>query len=143
MRESQLFFVILQANCDMDRSFRHRFTLPAKCAIVLFAALSLWFFWQRMPIVGLLVAIVVVAMTERLINSRYVLTDHSLIIIHGRFSRKKEIELREVVRCTPISGALGTHGSLLIEHGAGRLTQVQPVEEEVFMCELRKRQEEL
>lgn len=127
----------------MERSFQHRFTVPAKCAIVLFAALSLWFFWQKMAIVGAVVAVVVVAMIERVLNTRYLFTDRNLVIIRGRFARRREIRLSDIVRCTPISGAFGMSGSLLIEYGVGRLIQVQPVESEAFISELRKRQEKL
>ncbi|SFG40052.1 PH domain-containing protein [Prevotella sp. KH2C16] len=127
----------------MSRTFHHRFTLPAKCSIALFALLAFWLFWQRMPVVALVVVMVVVMMMERVLHSSYTLTADRLLIDRGRFARRREIRLSDIVRCTPMTGVFGLSHYLLIEHGAGRLTTVQPSEEAAFMQEIKKRQERL
>lgn len=127
----------------MNRTFHHRFTLPAKCSIALLAVLAFWLFWQRMPVVALMVVVVVVLMMERVLHSSYTLTDEWLFIDRGRFARRREIRLCDIVRCTPMTGVFGLSRYLLIEYGAGRLTTVQLSEEAAFMRELKKRQERL
>ena len=127
----------------MNRIFHHRFTLPAKCSIALFALLAFWLFWQRMPVVALAVVVVVLMMMERVLHGSYTLTADRLLIDRGRFARRREIRLCDIVRCTPMTGIFGLSHYLLIEYGAGRLTTVQLSEEAAFMRELKKRQERL
>lgn len=127
----------------MNRIFHHRFTLPAKCSIALFALLAFWLFWQRMPVVALAVIVVVLMMMERVLHGSYTLTADRLLIDRGRFARRREIRLCDIVRCTPMTGIFGLSHYLLIEYGAGRLTTVQLSEEAVFIRELKKRQERL
>lgn len=127
----------------MNRIFHHRFTLPAKCSIALFALLAFWLFWQRMPVVALAVVVVVLMMMERVLHGSYTLTADRLLIDRGRFARCREIRLCDIVRCTPMTGIFGLSHYLLIEYGAGRLTTVQLSEEAVFIRELKKRQERL
>lgn len=71
----------------MTRVFHHQFTVPALCGIVLAATLTLYFFWQKMAIAGVLVAGLWVLMTERMLHTTYTLTDDKLVISRGRFSR--------------------------------------------------------
>ena len=59
----------------MTRVFHHQFTVPALCGIVLAATLTLYFFWQKMAIAGVLVAGLWVLMTERVLHTTYTLTD--------------------------------------------------------------------
>ena len=127
----------------MNRIFHHRFTLPAKCSIALFALLAFWLFWQRMPVVAFAVVVVVLMMMERVLHGSYTLTADRLLIDRGRFARRREIRLCDIVRCTPMTGIFGLSHYLLIEYGAGRLTTVQLSEEAVFIRELKKRQERL
>lgn len=127
----------------MNRIFHHRFTLPAKCSIALFALLAFWLFWQRMSVVALAVVVVVLMMMERVLHGSYTLTADRLLIDRGRFARRREIRLCDIVRCTPMTGIFGLSHYLLIEYGAGRLTTVQLSEEAVFIRELKKRQERL
>lgn len=127
----------------MNRIFHHRFTLPAKCSIALFALLAFWLFWQRMPVVAFAVVVVVLMMMERVLHGSYTLTADRLLIDRGRFARRREIRLCDIVRCTSMTGIFGLSHYLLIEYGAGRLTTVQLSEEAVFIRELKKRQERL
>lgn len=96
-----------------------------------------------MPVVAIVVVMVVVLMMERVLHSSCTLTDDRLLIDRGRFARRREILLCDIVRCTPMTGIFGLSHYLLIEYGAGRLTTVQLSEEAAFMRELKKRQERL
>ena len=122
--------------------FHRRFTLGAKCGVVLFAALSLYFLWEKMPIAGLLLVIFVVLMIERVLHSAYKFQDDKLIIYRGRFAKTRVIKLREITRCTPMKTMMGLSRYLLIEHGLGRLESVQPENETLFLQELTRRQKQ-
>lgn len=127
----------------MNRTFHHRFTLSAKCLIALLGLLAFWLFWQRMPLVASVVVMMALLMMERVLHGSYTLTDNQLLIDRGRFARRREIRLCDIVRCTPMKGVFGLSHYLLIEHGAGQLVAIQLSEEAVFMHELKKRQERL
>lgn len=55
-----------------DRTFHKRFTLTARVGVVLFALLAGYFFWVKMAI-GIFLAIVIVGMIERILNTTYTL----------------------------------------------------------------------
>jgi len=127
----------------MERTFHHHFTLAAKCGIALFAMLALYLFWEKMAIVGLFVVVAVVVMMERVMHTSYTFMGDKFLINKGRFAKKQEILLNEIVRCTPMSSLFGFSHYLLLEFGAGHLASVQPEEEEAFLQELKERQANL
>ncbi|MCH4146906.1 MAG: PH domain-containing protein [Prevotella sp.] len=127
----------------MDKIFHHHFTLSAKCGIALFTILALYLFWEKMAIAGLFVVIVVVIMMERVMHTSYTLTQDRLFVDKGRFAKKQEIPLNEIIRCTSMNALFGLSHYLLLEYGAGRLVSVQPKEEDLFLKELRERQGKL
>ncbi len=132
-----------------DRTFHKRITLQAKTAIGLFSLLALYFFWTKVAIVGLLVAIVVVGMTERILHTRYTFRRvkpidvdkemEFLVVDEGRFSTNRNIPLCDVVRTEKVSAFFGLDHCVLIEYGAGNMTTVQPDNEDAFVQELQKR----
>ena len=128
----------------MDRIFHQRLTLSAKCGIVLFSLLALWFFWNRQAALGLIVMIVVVGMTEHVLHTVYIFRsveeDETLIIDHGRFSMKTSIPVNEIIRYTHMKGAYGLSGYLALEYGNKKMISVLPTDEQAFIAELKKRQ---
>lgn len=54
-----------------DRTFHKRFSVPAKCGVAVFALLTGYFFWVKVAIIGILLAIVIVGMIERILNTTY------------------------------------------------------------------------
>ena len=42
-----------------DRTFHKRFSVPAKCGVAVFALLTGYFFWVKVAIIGILLAIVI------------------------------------------------------------------------------------
>ena len=93
----------------MNRTFHHRFTLSAKCLIALLGLLAFWLFWQRMPLVASVVVMMALLMMERVLHGSYTLTDNQLLIDRGRFARRREIRLCDIVRCTPMKEPLAFH----------------------------------
>lgn len=123
----------------MTRVFHHQFTVPALCGIVLAATLTLYFFWQKMAIAGVLAAGLWVLMTERVLHTTYTLTDDELLVSRGRLARGTAIRLETIVGCTPLSHLFGLSHYLLITYGAGHVVSVQPQNEREFIAELQKR----
>ena len=42
-----------------DRTFHKRFSVPAKCGVAVFVLLTGYFFWVKVAIIGILLAIVI------------------------------------------------------------------------------------
>lgn len=124
----------------MERTFHHHFTLSAKCGIALLAMLTFYLFWEKMVVVGLVVVVALVVMMERVIHTSYTFTEDKLFINKGRFSKKQEILLNEIIHCIPMSSLFGISHYLLLEFGAGHLASVQPEDEDSFQKELKERQ---
>lgn len=123
-----------------DRTFHKRITLPAKLGIGLFTALAVYFFWVKMAVLGILVAIVVVGMIERIQHTTYTIrrvkpVDRDeemdfLVIDEGRFSTNRNVPLCDVVRMENVRAFFGLDHCLLIEYGAGNMVTIQPDNEE-------------
>ncbi len=136
----------------MDRTFHQRFTLAAKCGISVFILLAAWFFWNRQAILGILVAIIVIGMIEKVIHTHYIFRrvkpidldeeKEFLIIDKGRFSPNKNIPVELIKKVTTMKTAFGMGHYLLIEYGNGNLASVLPEDDESFLRELKKRQNE-
>lgn len=126
----------------MDRVFRHKISIPDVCGIVLFAVLVSYCFWNKMPLVGLAVAVVWILMIERVMHTTYTLAGSRLIIDRGRFSPVRTLDVRTVVACRTMRNFFGLTRYLLLVYGAGRTVSVQPQNERDFINELHKRIEE-
>lgn len=123
-----------------DRTFHKRITLPVRLGMGLFTVLTVYFFWVKTAILGILVAIVIVGMIERILHTTYTIRrvkpidrDEEidfLIIDEGRFSTNRNVPLCDVVRMESISCFFGLDHCLLIEYGAGNMVTVQPDNEE-------------
>lgn len=136
-----------------DRTFHKRFTVPAKCGVVIFALLAGYFFWQKVAIIGIFVAIIIVGMIERILNTTYTLKrvkpidrDEEMdfiVIDEGRFSSKKTVPVCDIVSVTPMKTCWGLDHALVIEYGNKRLVSLQPDNEDGFIREVEKRLKEM
>ncbi len=123
----------------MTRSFHHRLTLGAVCGIVLFLLLAIYAFWIKNVILGLLMAFLLVVLTERTIHSEYVISDGKLIIDNGKLSKSKVIMIGQINSCRPMTSVFGLVRYLLITYGANdAMVSVQPVNEAAFIATLKK-----
>lgn len=83
-----------------DRTFHKRFNTTARVGVVVFALLAGYFFWVKMAIIGIFVAIIIVGMIERILNTTYTFKKvkpidrddemEYLIINEGRFLFQQE-----------------------------------------------------
>lgn len=134
-----------------NRTFHKRFTLPAKCGIVVFALLAGYFFWQKTAVIGILLAIVIVGMIERILHTTYTFRrvkpidrDEEmdfLVIDEGRFSSKKTVPVCDIISVERMKCLMGLEHAMVIEYGAHHLLSVQPDNEDGFLKEIKKRQE--
>lgn len=135
-----------------DRTFHKRFSVPAKCGVAVFALLTGYFFWVKVAIIGILLAIVIVGMIERILNTTYTFRrvqpidrdeEMDFIVINeGRFSRNQTIPVCDIVSVEPMKTCWGLDHALVIQVGANKLVCLQPDNEESFIREIEKRQEE-
>lgn len=126
----------------MTRSFHHRTTLGALCGIVLFLLLAVYAFWIKNVILGLLMAFLLIILTERTIHSEYVISDGKLIIDNGKLSKSKTIMIGQINSCRPMTSVFGLVRYLLITYGAtNAMVSVQPVNETAFIAALKKEKE--
>lgn len=130
----------------MNRTFHYRVSLVNYLAVFIVAAAALFFFWNRSianAVVGFLLLMAVLMMVERIIHTMYVFTaDGMLVIDRGRFSRSIAIPVSDIIKVGIVRPALLPVRFVTIEYGAGRVVTVQPVNEEAFVDEIKRRQEE-
>jgi membrane protein YdbS with pleckstrin-like domain len=131
----------------MDRTFHHRFTLGAACGIVLLLVMSLYAFWQRQPVVGAVLALGLLAISEQSLHKKYIFRDDKLIIDNGRLWRDKTIRLDQIHDCRPMTNTFGLIHYMLISYTTDgnndRIEAVQPDNEASFLTVLQKRKAEL
>ena len=133
-----------------DRTFHKRFTLTARIGVAVFAILALYFFWVKLAIIGIFVAIIIVGMIERILNTTYTfkmvkpidLADEMeyLIINEGRFSSNRNVPVCDITSVHTAKTFLGLDHCLVIEYGHHNMVTVQPDNEEAFEKEISKRQ---
>ncbi len=133
-----------------DRTFHKRFTATARIGVVFFAILAGYFFWIKMAIVGILLAIVIVGMIERILNTTYTFRKvkpidrddemEFLIINEGRFTSNKNVPVCDILSVGTAKTFMGLDHCTVIEFGHHNIVAVQPDNEEAFRKEIKKRQ---
>lgn len=129
----------------ISRTFRYRVSWLNWAATMLTACAAMMFFWHRSAacaLVGLALMVAGVLMVERMIHTSYMFTSAGLLVIdRGRFSRTLRIPVSEILDARVVRGRFLPVRYVLIEYGVGRFASVQPVGEESFISEIRRRQE--
>lgn len=133
-----------------DRTFHKRFNTTARVGVVVFALLAGYFFWVKMAIIGIFVAIIIVGMIERILNTTYTFKKvkpidrddemEYLIINEGRFSSNRNVPVCDITNVHTAKTFLGLDHCLVIEYGHHNMVTVQPDNEEAFEKEISKRQ---
>ena len=136
-----------------DRTFHKRFTLTARIGVVVFALLTGYFFWVKMAIIGIFLAIVIVGLIERILNTTYTFKKvkpidrddemEYLIINEGRFSSNKNVPVCDIISVGKVNTFFGLDHCLVIEYGHHNMVTVQPDNVEAFEKEIERRQNEL
>ena len=129
----------------MDRIFHQRFTLQAKCTIILFAVVAFWLIWQKMALWGFAVAVVTVIMTGWMLNTIYTFHRNeegieTLVVSHGKYGHANCIRISDIVKVTPMKAVFGLSHYLLVQYGNNHLISLQPEDERALIAEIKKRQ---
>jgi len=132
-----------------DRTFHKRITMQAKCGVAIFTLLAGYFFWMKVAIIGIFLAIVIVGMIERILHTTYTFRrvkpidrDEEMdfiVIDEGRFSSRKTIPVCDIISVERMKVCMGLDYALVIEYGAKHLLSVQPDNEEGFRKEIERR----
>ena len=132
-----------------DRTFHKRFTLTARIGVAVFAILALYFFWVKLAIIGIFVAIIIVGMIERIQNTTYTFKmvkpidlDEEmeyLIINEGRFSSNRNVPLCDVTDVHIVKTFFGLDHCVVNEYGHKNIVTVQPDNEEAFMERIKNK----
>ena len=124
--------------------------MSARIGIIVFALLAGYFFWVKMAIIGILLAIVIVGMIERILNTTYTFKKvkpidrddemEYLIVNEGRFSQNKNVPVCDIISVKNVKTFMGLDRCMVIEYGHHNMVAVQPDNEEAFEKEIKKRQ---
>ena len=118
-----------------DRTFHKRFNTTARVGVVVFALLAGYFFWVKMAIIGIFVAIIIVGMIERILNTTYTFKKvkpidrddemEYLIINEGRFSSNRNVPVCDIISVHTAKTFLGLDHCLVIEYGHHNMPQIR------------------
>ena len=128
-----------------NRTFQHRVTIVGVAVPIIMAVMALYFLLHRTTIhliIGFGLVAVIIMMLERLLHTSYVFEGDMLTISRGRFMKKEQVPVKDITRISPIRRQWLLIDYLLIEYGAGHEAEVQPVNEEAFLQEIKKRQDD-
>lgn len=129
----------------MNRTFHYRSTWVSYLAVIIVAAAALFFLWNRTTanaVIGFALMIATLLMVERIVHTVYVFTsDGMLVIDRGRLSRQTVVRVGDITRVETVRHKLLPVRFVALEYGAGHIIAVQPVDEEAFVRELKRRQE--
>ena len=111
--------------------------------IALLAVVAFYFLWNRMPIGGALMLLLLIVAIERVIHTTYTITtDNRLIVSYGRFQKPVEIPVNHIQRVEKLrSLRIGRHSMveyLLVCYEEGKHVAVMPVKEDEFLETLHK-----
>ena len=130
----------------MNRIFHVKIAGGTYFLLILLTAVMVFAFWCMKAMIGLVVALGLIIIIERIIHSTYTLTaDGKLVVYYGRFYKGKTIPLTDItdVELKRSSGFGGIMPSkyVLIHYEKKNLLSLVPVKPEEFINALVKRLE--
>nr|WP_302830697.1 PH domain-containing protein [uncultured Bacteroides sp.] len=128
----------------MNRIFHARIAAGQYVFLFLAAGLAVYGLWEKHILIAVFFMLLLIVCIERLIHTTYTITfDGKLIIFSGRFSRSKEILLKDITSVGRSSsmriGKFAVIRYVLIKYGGGKCMALLPVKEEEFIRLLRER----
>lgn len=123
----------------MDRVFHARIAVGQYLFLILIGILAVYMLWSKHPLPAALFMLWLVVSIEKLIHTTYTVTsDGKLVLFFGRFSRGKEILLKDIISVKRANsmkiGKFAVTRYVLVEYGKhGKCVALLPVKEEEFM----------
>ncbi|WP_308756119.1 PH domain-containing protein [uncultured Bacteroides sp.] len=131
----------------MNRIFHARIAAGQYLFVVLAGAMAVYGLWEKHILVAVLFMLLLVVSIEKLIHTTYtVTTDDRLLLSFGRFSRGREILLKDITSVERTSsmqiGKFAVMRYVLVRYGKDKCAALLPVKEEEFirLLEERRRQ---
>ena len=90
-------------------------------------------------VVGMLLVCIIVLILERLLHTEYIFEGKTLRICRGRFQKQQIVEVEDIVVARIVHQRFIPIRYILIEDARGKMYGVQPVNEEGFLKEIKKR----
>lgn len=127
----------------MNRIFHARIAVGQYLFLIMIAALAVFGLWEKHILVAVIAMLWLIVSIERLIHTTYTITpDGKLVLFFGRFSRGKEILLKDIISVERASsmqiGRFAVMRYVLVKYGAGKCLALLPVKEEEFILLINK-----
>ena len=128
----------------MNRIFHARIAMGQYLFLILIGILAVYMLWYKSPFLAAIFMLWLVVIIEKLIHTTYsVTTDNKLSLFFGRFSRGKEIPLKDITSVERASsmqiGGFAVMRYVLVRYGEGKCAALLPVKEEEFIRLLEQR----
>ena len=125
----------------MNRIFHARIAAGQYLFVALAGAIAVYGLWEKQILIAVLFMLLLVVSIEKLIHTTY--TDNRLLLFFGRFSRGKEILLKDITSVERASsmqiGGFAVMRYVLVRYGEGKCAALLPVKEEEFIRLLEQR----
>ena len=128
----------------MNRIFHARIAAGQYLFVALAGAIAVYGLWEKRILIAVLFMLLLVVSIEKLIHTTYTITaDNRLLLFFGRFSRGKEILLKDITSVERASsmqiGGFAVMRYVLVRYGEGKCAALLPVKEEEFIRLLEQR----
>lgn len=122
----------------MNRIFHARIAAGQYLFILLAGAVAVYGLWEKNILIAILFMLLLIVSIEKLIHTTYTITtDNRLVLFFGRFSRGKEIRLKDITAVERTSSMqickFAVMRYVLIKYGEGKCVALLPVKEEEFI----------
>ncbi|MDR0940191.1 MAG: PH domain-containing protein [Mediterranea sp.] len=130
----------------MNRIFHARIAWYQYFLLAILTANVVVAFWVKAALVGLLLALLLLVVIERVVHTVYTITSEGTLVVDvGRFARKRVIPIADITAIERYRsmkfGSFSVTNYLLIHYAGNKFVSVMPVKEEEFLEALRKKGE--
>ena len=127
----------------MNRIFHARIAMGQYLFLILIGILAVYMLWYKSPFLAAIFMLWLVVIIEKLIHTTYTVTaDNRLLLFFGRFSRGREILLKDITSVERTSsmriGRFAVMRYVLVRYGEGKCVALLPVKEEEFIRLLKQ-----
>ena len=127
----------------MNRIFHARIAMGQYLFLILIGILAVYMLWYKSPFLAAIFMFWLVVIIEKLIHTTYTVTaDNRLLLFFGRFSRGREILLKDITSVERTSsmriGRFAVMRYVLVRYGEGKCVALLPVKEEEFIRLLKQ-----
>ncbi len=128
----------------MNRIFHARIAAGQYVFLFLESGVTIYALWMKHIVIGVFFVLLLLVCIENLIHTTYTITpDGKLQLYYGRFSRRREILLKDITSVERTSsmriGRFAVMRYVLVSYGKGKCEALLPVKEEEFIRLLRER----